>query len=167
MNTMSSDSERFFDNKIYSKAAYAFLIFITDYYKRINEYGLDADEMMVVQTVVAQYTYKINSNNPKSYEDMKKLSNEEIQKSFQGSKLSILSIAEILGQPKESVRRRVQKLIDYQLLAKDENGGIILCENYSRVIESFTSGTNKTFTKLLHSLNDMGALDLLLKDRQG
>lgn len=167
MNTMSSDSERFFDNKIYSKAAYAFLIFITDYYKRINEYGLDADEMMVVQTVVAQYTYKINSNNPKSYEDLKKLSNEEIQKSFQGSKLSILSIAEILGQPKESVRRRVQKLIDYQLLAKDENGGIILCENYSRVIESFTSGTNKTFTKLLHSLNDMGALDLLLKDRQG
>jgi hypothetical protein len=164
---VSTDSTKISESKIYSKAAYVFLLFITDYYKRINEYGLDADEMMVVQTVVAQYSYKINSTNPKSYEDLKKLSNKEIQNAFRGSKLSILSIAEILGQPKESVRRRVQKLIDYQLLAKDTNGGIILCENYSKVIESFTSGTNKTFTKMLHDLNDMGALKLFLQDRQG
>ena len=73
---------------------------------------------------------------------------EEIKKYFSGSRLSILSIANILGQPKESTRRRVQKLIDYQLLKKDENNGIILGENYTKLVSEFADKTASELYRL-------------------
>ena len=83
------------------------------------------------------------------------MSSDEIKKYFKGSKLSILSIANILSQPKESIRRRVQKLIDYQLLAKDESNGIILGENYTKIMGGFGEVTSKELSKLVTSLNDV------------
>tara|TARA_B100000927_G_scaffold152674_1_gene123091 strand:- start:2450 stop:2941 length:492 start_codon:yes stop_codon:yes gene_type:complete len=160
---MSADSQNITSSEIYSKMGYAFLMFITDYYRRANEFGLNIDEVMVAQVVAAQFSYKLNQEKSKSFEEMKNLSNKDIQKAFQGTKLSILSIAEILGQPKESVRRRVQKLIDYQLLAKGKDGGIVLCENYTKVINSLSSGTNKSFQKLVKQMHEMGALKLFLE----
>ena len=102
----------------------------------------------------------------RTFEELKKISPEDIKKSFQGSKLSILSVANILGQPKESVRRRIQKLIDFQLISKDTNGGVILNENYQKILEQLSSGTNITFSKLVNDLNDMGALNMLLNGRK-
>lgn len=163
---MTEESKNLQESAVYSKAGYAFLIFITDYYKRANEFGLNIDEIMIVHVVAAQYTYKLNKKKSRTFEELKKISSEDIKKSFHGSKLSILSIAEILGQPKESVRRRIQKLIDFQLLSKDTNGGIILNENYQKVLETLSTGTNKTFAKLVNDLNDMGALQLLLNGRE-
>jgi DNA-binding IclR family transcriptional regulator len=76
------------------------------------------------------------------------MSDEDIKKYFSGSRLSILSIANILGQPKESTRRRVQKLIDYQLLKKDDNNGIMLGENYTRLVNKFADKTAAELYKL-------------------
>ena len=163
---MSQESNSLQESEVYSKAGYAFLLFITDYYKRANEFGLNIDEIMIVHVVAAQYTYKLNKKKSRTFEELKKISPEDIKKSFQGSKLSILSVANILGQPKESVRRRIQKLIDFQLLSKDTNGGIILNENYQKILEQLSSGTNITFSKLVNDLNDMGALNMLLNGRK-
>ncbi len=163
---MSQESKSLQESEIYSKAGYAFLLFITDYYKRANEFGLNIDEIMIVHVVAAQYMYKLNKKKTRTFEELKKISPEDIKKSFQGSKLSILSVANILGQPKESVRRRIQKLIDFQLLSKDTNGGVILNENYQKILEQLSSGTNITFSKLVNDLNDMGALNMLLNGRK-
>lgn len=163
---MSQESKSLQESEIYSKAGYAFLLFITDYYKRANEFGLNIDEIMIVHVVAAQYTYKLNKKKSRTFEELKKISSEDIKKSFQGSKLSILSVANILGQPKESVRRRIQKLIDFQLLSKDTNGGVILNENYQKLLEHLSSGTHITFSKLVNDLNDMGALNMLLNGRK-
>ena len=163
---MSQESNSLQESEVYSKAGYAFLLFITDYYKRANEFGLNIDEIMIVHVVAAQYTYKLNKKKSRTFEELKKISPEDIKKSFQGSKLSVLSVANILGQPKESVRRRIQKLIDFQLLSKDTNGGIILNENYQKILEQLSSGTNITFSKLVNDLNDMGALNMLLNGRK-
>jgi DNA-binding IclR family transcriptional regulator len=81
---------------------------------------------------------------------------EEIKKYFSGSRLSILSIANILGQPKESTRRRVQKLIDYQLLKKDENNGIMLGENYTKLVSEFA---DKTASELYRLTNRLGKIN--------
>ena len=83
------------------------------------------------------------------------MSSDEIKKYFKGSKLSILSIANILNQPKESIRRRVQKLIDYQLLAKDESNGIILGENYTKIMGGFGEVTSKELARLVSNLNEV------------
>ena len=132
----------------YSQAAYSWLMLITNYYKRVNELDLNIDEMMTLNTVSAHWLYKINSENEKSYNELIDMPDEEIKKYFSGSRLSILSIANILGQPKESTRRRVQKLIDYQLLKKDENNGIILGENYTKLVSEFADKTASELYRL-------------------
>lgn len=138
--------------KSYSQAAYSWLMLITNYYKRVNELELNIDEMMTLNTVSAHWLYKINSKEEKSYNDLTDMPDEEIKKYFSGSRLSILSIANILGQPKESTRRRVQKLIDYQLLKKDENNGIMLGENYTSLVNKFADKTAAELYKLTSRL---------------
>ena len=142
--------------KSYSQAAYSWLMLITNYYKRVNELDLNIDEMMTLNTVSAHWLYKINSENEESYNELTNMPDEEIKKYFSGSRLSILSIANILGQPKESTRRRVQKLIDYQLLKKDENNGIMLGENYTKLVSEFA---DKTASELYRLTNRLGKIN--------
>ena len=97
----------------YSKAAYAWLMHVTSYYKRISDIGINIDELMALNTVAAHWLYKINTSDTKSLDELIEMSSDEIKKYFKGSKLSILSIANILSQPKESIRRRVQKSVSY------------------------------------------------------
>ena len=139
----------------YSKAAYAWLMHVTSYYKRISDIGINIDELMALNTVAAHWLYKINTSNTKSLDELIEMSSDEIKKYFKGSKLSILSIANILSQPKESIRRRVQKLIDYQLLAKDESKGIILGENYTKIMGGFGEVTSKELARLVSNLNQV------------
>ena len=137
----------------YSQAAYSWLMLITNYYKRVSDHlDINIDEMMTLNTVSAHWLYKINSKNNKSFSDLVDMSDEDIKKYFSGSRLSILSIANILGQPKESTRRRVQKLIDYQLLKKDDNNGIMLGENYTRLVNKFADKTAAELYKLTSRL---------------
>ena len=140
----------------YSQAAYSWLMLITNYYKRVNELDLNIDEMMTLNTVSAHWLYQINSKNEKSFNELTNMPDEEIKKYFSGSRLSILSIANILGQPKESTRRRIQKLIDYQLLKKDENNGIMLGENYTKLISEFA---DKTASELYRLTNRLGKIN--------
>ena len=147
----------------YSVAAYAWLMFITDYYRRVSDLDLNFDEMMTLNTVVTQWLYKMNTQDPKSREEITEMTDFEIGKHFQGSRLSVLSIANILNQPKESVRRRVQKLIDYQLIKKDNNGGLTVSENYTKLIGTFGKQTQKELAKLLKTYDHQGVIHPLIE----
>ena len=81
--------------KKYSVAAYAWLMFITDYYRRVSDLDLNFDEMMTLNTVVTQWLYKVNTQEPKSRQEIHDMTDLEIGKHFQGSRLSVLSIANI------------------------------------------------------------------------
>ncbi len=151
MNTKKDSDQK----SNYSKAAYAWLMHVTSYYKRISDIGINIDELMALNTVAAHWLYKINTSDTKSLDELIEMSSDEIKKYFKGSKLSILSIANILSQPKESIRRRVQKLIDYQLLAKDESKGIILGENYTKIMGRFGEVTSKELARLVSNLNQV------------
>ena len=146
------DSEK---KSTYSKAAYAWLMTVTSYYKRVSDLGINIDELMTLNTVAAHWLYKVNASDTKSLDELIVMSSDEIKKYFKGSKLSILSIANILSQPKESIRRRVQKLIDFQLLARDENNGVILGENYTKIMGTFGEVTTKDLARLVSNLNDV------------
>ena len=146
------DSEK---KSTYSKAAYAWLMTVTSYYKRVSDLGINIDELMTLNTVAAHWLYKVNASDTKSLDELIGMSSDEIKKYFKGSKLSILSIANILSQPKESIRRRVQKLIDFQLLARDENNGVILGENYTKIMGAFGEVTTKDLARLVSNLNDV------------
>ena len=124
-------------NQEFSNVGYAFLMFLTDYYKRVGKLKLTFDEMMVLNTVAAQLGYNLKFSESLSIKDLSNLKDEKITKIFKRSKLSILSIANILEQPKESVRRRVNRLISLNLLVKDNTGGIMLTENIQKYLRVF------------------------------
>ena len=152
-------------NQEFSNAGYEFLMFLTDYYKRVGDLNLTFDEMMVLNTVAAQLGLK--SYESLSIEEVLNLKDEKLQKFFKSSKLSILSIANILNQPKESIRRRVNKLIKLKLIAKDKNtNGIMLTEKYSEISKNFSMITLNKFVFLIKNFNKNGFLSDLLNEDQ-
>ena len=151
-------------NQEFSNVGYAFLMFLTDYYKRVGKLKLTFDEMMVLNTVAAQLGYNLKFSESLSIKDLSNLKDEKITKIFKRSKLSILSIANILEQPKESVRRRVNRLISFNLLVKDNTGGIMLTEKYSEILKSFSVHTLKQLSFLIQDMESIGILQDLLKD---
>ena len=84
----------------------------------------------------------------KSFEDMSRSSKKDYDLyNFADTKLTILSISNALSQPKETTRRRLQKLIDYKLLDKNDDGGIILGENYNQIINANAKKTTQELAK--------------------
>ena len=152
-------------NQEFSNAGYEFLMFLTDYYKRVGDLNLTFDEMMVLNTVAAQLGLK--SYESLSIEEILNLKDEKLQKFFKSSKLSILSIANILNKPKESIRRRVNKLIKLKLLTKDKNtNGIMLTVKYSEISKNFSMITLNKFVFLIKNFNKKGFLSDLLNEDQ-
>ena len=77
------DTKKDSDQKsTYSKAAYAWLMTVTSYYKRVSDLGINIDELMTLNTVAAHWLYKINSSDTKSLEELKGMSSDEIKKLF-------------------------------------------------------------------------------------
>ena len=154
-------------NQDYSNAGYFFLMFMVDYYKRVGNLNLSFDEMMVLNTVASHLAYNLDSSQTLSVEEMLNLKNEKIQKIHHKSKLSILSIANILDQPKESVRRRVNKLIKLNLIIKDKKtNGIMLTEKYREIIKKFGVVTTNKFILLIQNMDKNNFLSEILNDNK-
>ena len=157
----------FSSNQDYSNVGYYFLMFMADYYKRVGNLNLSFDEMMVLNTVASHLAYNLDSSQTLSVEEMLNLKNEKIQKIHHKSKLSILSIANILDQPKESVRRRVNKLIKLNLIIKDKKtNGIMLTEKYREIIKKFGVVTTNKFILLIQNMDKNNFLSEILNDNK-
>ena len=154
-------------NQDYSNAGYFFLMFMVDYYKRVGNLNLSFDEMMVLNTVASHLAYNLDSSQTLSVEEMLNLKNEKIQKIHHKSKLSILSIANILDQPKESIRRRVNKLIKLNLIIKDKKtNGIMLTEKYREIVKKFGVVTLNNFILLMQNMDKNDFLSEILNDNK-
>ena len=154
-------------NQDFLNAGYFFLMFMVDYYKRVGNLNLSFDEMMVLNTVASHLAYNLGSSHPLSFDDVISLKNEKIQKIHHKSKLSILSIANILDQPKESIRRRVNKLIKLNLIIKDKKtNGIMLTEKYREIIKKFGVVTTNKFILLIQNMDKNNFLSEILNDNK-
>ena len=152
-------------NQHFSNLAYYFLMFMVDYYKRVGKLKLSFDEMMVLNTVASHLAYNLDSSQTLSIDDVLNLKNEKIQKIHHKSKLSILSIANILDQPKESIRRRVNKLIKLNLIIKDEKAnGIMLTEKYREIAKKFGVVTLDKFVLLIQNMDKNNFLSEILTE---
>jgi predicted transcriptional regulator len=135
--------------KKFTFIAYHFINFILGLYSRINrDIKISFDEMMIVYVVAHQWLYNMHQSDLKSFEDMSKAAKKDLDiYNLKDTKLTILSISNALSQPKETTRRRVQKLIDYKLLDKNDDGGIVLGENYNQIINANAKKTTQELAK--------------------
>ena len=138
-----------YQEKKFSYLAYHYINFIMGLYSRINrDIKISFDEMMIVYVVAHQWLYNMHQSDLKSFEDMSKVVKKDLDiYNLKDTKLTILSISNALSQPKETTRRRVQKLIDYKLLDKNDDGGIVLGENYNQIINANAKKTTQELAK--------------------
>ena len=154
-------------NQDFSNIGYYFLMFMVDYYKRVGNLNLSFDEMMVLNTVASHLAYNLVPSQTLSVDEVLNLKNEKIQKIHDKSKLSILSIANILDQPKESIRRRVNKLIKLNLIIKDKKtNGIMLTEKYREITKKFGVVTLDKFILLIQNMDKNNFLSEILNENK-
>ena len=155
--------------KKFTFLAYHYINFIMGLYSRINrDIKISFDEMMIVYVVAHQWIHNMHQSGVKSYEEMSRAVKKDYDVyNYKGTKLTVLSISNTLSQPKETIRRRVQKLIDYKLLDKNDDGGIVLGENYNQIINTNAKKTTQELAKGYRIITDTWADDELAKIASG
>ena len=160
LNTADSD---------YSKAAYGFQVFLTDYYRRVKkDYKLDYDSFMIIMVVLQHSIYELNKE--KTHQTLDHLKNEILQTSEEGyfkeknRKLGAGNISNVLEIPDETARRKIASLIKMKILEKSKQDGIILGKNFVERHSKFADQTLKSLKGFIRNLNKTGVLKNILEE---
>ena len=155
-----------------AKAAYAFQVFLTDYYRRVKtDYQIDFDTFMIIIVVIQHGIYeaqKVKSENSSGLDNLKKDIQQTQLKGFfktKNRKLGINSISNVLEMPEETTRRKIESLVKKQILEKSKVDGIILGKNFLKTHSPFADKTIKSFKALIRQLNNLGMIDDFVKEK--
>ena len=154
-----------------SKAAYAFQVFLTDYYRRVKtDYNLDFDTFMIIVVVLQHGIYeakKMKEANT-SLDGLKKdIEQTQLEGFFKtkNRKLGINSISNVLEMPEETTRRKIENLVKKGVLQKSKVDGIVVGKDFLKIHSPFADKTIKSFKALIRQLNNIGMIDDFIKDK--
>jgi len=155
-----------------SKAAYAFQVFLTDYYRRVKtDYRVDFDTFMIIIVVMQHGIYESQKVKAEKTADLDNLKKEIQQTQAEGffktknRKLGINSISNVLEMPEETTRRKIENLVKKGILQKSKVDGIILGKNFLKTHSPFADKTIKSFKALIRQLNHSGMIDDFIKEK--
>ena len=155
-----------------SKAAYAFQVFLTDYYRRVKtDYQIDFDTFMIIVVVMQHGIYeaqKVKAANSSGLDNLKKeIQQTQLEGFFKtkNRKLGINSISNVLEMPEETTRRKIESLVKKQILEKSKVDGIILGKNFLKTHSPFADKTIKSFKALIRQLHNSGMIDDFIKEK--
>ena len=155
-----------------SKAAYAFQVFLTDYYRRVKtDYQIDFDTFMIIVVVMQHGIYeaqKVKAANSSGLDNLKKEIQQTTLEGFfktKNRKLGINSISNVLEMPEETTRRKIESLVKKEILQKSKVDGIILGKNFLKTHSPFADKTIKSFKALIRQLNNSGMIDDFIKEK--
>jgi hypothetical protein len=156
-----------FVGKTFVKGSYQFIMFQIDYYARVKkELKMDFDSFIIIQTVLSHTIHNLQKQDItlKTYSDLETEVEKIIRKknSLKSNKLTISSICLVTGSPKETVRRKTNKLIKKNFLFYNKNEGINLGPNYKKIYSKFLPETTFEIKKLVKYWKKIGTLDDLL-----
>jgi len=155
-----------------TQAAYAFQVFLTDYYRRVKkDYGLDFDTFMILIVVMQHGIYEAQKLNDQKTLNLDLLKKDIEQTQTEGffknrnRKLGINSISNVLEMPEETTRRKIENLVKKGILAKSKLDGIILGKNFIKLHSSFADKTIASFKGLIRQMNKAGMVEAFLKEK--
>jgi len=160
--------------KPFGSGMYLFTMFIIRYYTRVREQlKIDYDSFIILQTVVSHSLYLLSKKKgeSQSYSELEKLIintndisqiGENYSSEKNNLKLTISSICLVTSLPKETVRRKVNELINKNLLKISKKEGIVLGSQYKKVFQNYVPETVKDVTKLMKNWEKGGVLKSLL-----
>ena len=183
-NVTSLIKKKLTDPKIQPKnfgtGMYGFLMFMTDYYRRVrSELKMDFDSFMVVQIVVSHEVYIMQGETAKTYSEISgefdRISKatdiddsllifkaKELMSKIQKNKLTVSSICQVSTLPKETVRRKVRALVAKKILTQTKSEGVLVGPGYKIIFDETVPKTVSAFSKLIKKWKETGVLNSLL-----
>ena len=147
---------------VFSSGLYSWMMFLINLYNRVKKnLNIDFDSFMIMQLVVSDYLYKTNKDGVKNFGDIEKELKNNHELFIEKRKVNIASIAEVLGLPRETVRRKVLHLSKIKLLDYNKSG-ISIGPEYQTVFAKFVPDTVTNMGKLVRKWEEDGTLNKLL-----
>ena len=162
--------------KPFAVGMYRFSMFMIDYYSRVRKFlKIDYDSFMIIQTIVSHSLYQLSKKRKNSsYSELESEWEKIIQKEEDvlkaitsakvksNMKLTISSICLVTALPKETVRRKVNQLIERKLIKNSQQNGLILDKGYAKIFQNFVPATTIEVSKMLKLWERIGVLKNLL-----
>ena len=154
--------ENVLNNKTFSIWLYNWMMFLINLYNRVKkELRIDFDSFIIIQLVVSNHLYKSNKNCNKSYQNIEKEMKVSKFIKWIKKKLNYVSISEVFGLLRETIRRKVVNLNKRDILSYNRER-INLGTEYKTIYKSFISQTTLEMILLLKKMQLDGSLKKLL-----
>jgi predicted transcriptional regulator len=125
---------------------------------------MDYDSFMICSVTASHFNYQnLKKKKNIDWDESWKLSRSNMDTSaLNKNRLSIFSISQILGIPKETVRRKLEKLLKKKILKYSTKAGVIFGEKID-IFKPYAKHEVMMLSTFLKSLNDHGGLEDLLQ----
>ncbi len=149
---------------IFSQGLYHWVMFILSLYTRVRQnLKMDFESFVILQVVVSHSLYQINKAGNKTFSELEdQMTQIGESRRIRNNKLSFASIADVLGLPRETVRRKVLSLSKNKILLVNNDNGIKLGPAYKTIYKEFVAQTTVDLGSLIKKWKKSGALEHLL-----
>ena len=124
--------------------------------------GIDYDSFMIISCIGGHYL-RVNTNEGSNWDSVwEQLRKKKDEKLFSKKKLTIYAVSNIMNLPKETVRRKVEKLRKKKLISYSTKEGLLPTNKIEDIIKPFATKEMNVLAKFLQALKKHKSLDELL-----
>ena len=149
----------------FSAGMYQWSLFLINLFLRVKKnLKIDYDSFMIMHIVFGYHLNQIHKDEQKSFEQLSfKFENLVKENISSTEKLTVTSIASALDLPRETVKRKVDSLIELQILGFQSNKSIALGAKYKEMCDQFILESTHDIGKLLKRWESKDYINKLIK----
>ena len=149
----------------FSAGMYQWSLFLINLFLRVKKnLKIDYDSFMIMHIVFGYHLNQIHKDEQKSFEQLSfKFENLVKENISSTEKLTVTSIASALDLPRETVKRKVDSLIELQILGFQSNKSIAIGAKYKEMCDQFILESTHDIGKLLKRWESKDYINKLIK----
>ena len=149
----------------FSAGMYQWSLFLINLFLRVKKnLKIDYDSFMIMHIVFGYHLNQIHKDEQKSFEQLSfKFENLVKENISSTEKLTVTSIASALDLPRETVKRKVDSLIELQILGFQSNKSIAIGVKYKEMCDQFILESTHDIGKLLKRWESKDYINKLIK----
>ena len=123
---------------------------------------MDYESFMIISCIGA-HALKANIKNKDDWESVWEITRaKNLDKFYNKKKLTIFALANLIGLPTETVRRKIEILKKKKLISNNSKFGLVPTEKIEELMKPFALNEVEELSNFLRSLDKHGTLDALL-----
>ena len=150
----------------YAETLYHLINFRLSQYKQSKSMlKMDYDTFMIVSCIGA-HALKTKINTKDDWESVWEITRtKNLNKFYNKKKLTIFALANLIGIPTETVRRKIEILKKKKLISNNSKFGLVPTEKIEELMKPFALIEVDELSSFLRSLDKRGSLDALLDNQ--